>query len=361
MDKTIKNQPHQKLFENIKALLLEARKTVARNINTAMTTTYFEIGRMIVDHEQKGARRAEYAKETLKSLSQKLTAEFGRGFSVDNLQRMRAFYIMYKKYATPSRISAKQIPQTVSAKSPADQKYATLSRISPIIFQLSWSHYVFLMRLPEAERKFYEIEAIKQNWSLRELERQFNSSLYERLALSRDKKKVRELSEKGHVLAMPQDAIKEPYVLEFLGLKEEIAYSENDLESAIITRIEHFMLELGKGFLFAGRQVRFSFDEDHYYVDLVFYNRLLKCFVLIDLKIGKLKHQDLGQMQMYVNYYDRVMKSPDENSTIGIILCKEAKKAVVEFTLPKDNEQIFARKYQLYLPSKEELKRQLEE
>ncbi|BBO18787.1 conserved hypothetical protein [Candidatus Brocadia pituitae] len=305
MGKTVKNQLHRKLFENIRDLLHEARKSIARNINTAMVMTYFDIGRMIVEHEQKGARRAEYAKETLKNLSKQLVKEFGKGFSERNLENMRNFYNTYSD----------KISQTVSAKSSlgrktqtvygqshnykndkVPEKYATLSRISPEIFQLSWSHYVFLMRLPEAERKFYEIETIKQNWSLRELERQFNSSLYERLALSRDKKKVRELTEKGHVLAMPQDAIKEPYVLEFLGLKEESAYSENDLESAIITRIEHFMLELGKGFLFAGRQVRFSFDEDHYYVDLIFYNRLLKCFVLIDLKIGKLKHQDLGQI-----------------------------------------------------------------
>lgn len=360
MGKSTKTQSHKKLFENIKTLLHEARSAVARNINTAMVMTYFEIGRMIVEHEQEGTKRAEYAKETLKSLSQKLTAEFDRGFSVDNLQRMRVFYRMYKKYATVSRISAKLIPQTVSAKSRADQKSATLSRISPTIFQLSWSHYVFLMRLPEDERKFYEIEAVKQNWSLRELERQFNSSLYERLALSRDKRKVKELSKKGHILTTSRDAVKEPYVLEFLGLKEESSYSETDLETAIINKIEHFLLELGKGFLFVGRQKRFTFDEEHFFVDLVFYNRLLRCFVLIDLKIGKLKHQDIGQMQMYVNYYDRRMKSPEENSTIGIILCKEAKKAVVEFTLPKDNEQIFARKYQLYLPSKEELKKQLE-
>lgn len=217
------------------------------------------------------------------------------------------------------------------------------------------------MRLPEKERKFYEIEAVKQNWSLRELERQFNSSLYERLALSRDKHKVKELSEKGHTIEKPDDIVKDPYIFEFLGLQEESSYSETDLETAIINKVEHFLLELGKGFLFVGRQKRFTFDEEHFFVDLVFYNRLLRCFVLIDLKIGKLKHQDIGQMQMYVNYYDRIIKSPDENSTIGIILCKEAKKAVVKFTLPKDNEQIFARKYQLYLPSKEELKRQLEE
>ncbi len=336
MSKIVKTQSHKKLYENIKALLHEARSAVARNINTAMVMTYFEIGRMIVEHEQKGQKRAGYAEEILKNLSLDLTKEFGKGFSVDNLQNMRRFYLTY-------------------------QKYETLSRISHKTFPLSWSHYVFLMRLPEAERKFYEIEAVKQNWSLRELERQFNSSLYERLALSRDKKKVRELSKKGHVIAMPQDAIKEPYVLEFLGLTEESLYSETDLETAIINKIEHFLLELGKGFLFVGRQKRFTFDEEHFFVDLVFYNRLLRCFVLIDLKIGKLKHQDIGQMQMYVNYYDRMIKSPDENNTVGIILCKEAKRAVVEFTLPKGNEHIFARKYQLYLPSKEELKKQLED
>lgn len=354
MGKIIKKQSHKKLFENIKTLLHEARSAVARNINTAMVMTYFEIGRMIIEHEQKGAKRAEYATETLKLLSQELTAEFGKGYSKSNLEYMRKFYLMYGKTQTVSGQSHNYKNDKVPAK------YATLSRISPEIFKLSWSHYVFLMRLPEAERKFYEIEAVKQNWSLRELERQFNSSLYERLALSRAKHRVKELSQKGHILSTPQDAIKEPYVLEFLGLKEESSYSETDLETAIINKIEHFLLELGKGFLFVGRQKRFTFDEEHFFVDLVFYNRLLRCFVLIDLKIGKLKHQDIGQMQMYVNYYDRLMKSPDENSTIGIILCKEAKKAVVEFTLPKDNEQIFARKYQLYLPSKEELKKQLE-
>lgn len=286
MGKIVKTQPHKKLFENIKALLHEARTAVARNINTAMVMTYFEIGKMIVEHEQKGVKRAEYAKETLKSVSQKLTAEFGRGFSVDNLELMRRFYLVYAKSET-------------------------LSRISSIIFQLSWSHYVFLMKLPENEREFYEIEAVKQNWALRELERQFNSSLYERLALSRDKHRVKELSQKGHILTTPQDAVKEPYVLEFLGLKEESSYSESDLETAIINKLEHFLLELGKGFLFVGRQKRFTFDEEHFFVDLVFYNRLLRCFVLVDLKIGKLKHQDIGQMQMYVNYYDRMIKSPE--------------------------------------------------
>lgn len=338
------------LYKEIKTLIESARTTVVRTVNTTMVYTYFHIGRLIVEHEQKGAKRAAYAKETLKKLSEKLMNEFGKGFSERNLRLMREFYTAYKESLIWQTASAnsKAIPQTLSAK-------------SRLPFNLSWSHYVFLMKLPEAERKFYEIEAVKQNWSLRELERQFNSSLYERLALSTDKRTVKELSEKGHIIEKSNDIIKDPYVLEFLGLKEESAYSENDLETAIINRIEHFLLELGKGFLFVGRQQRFTFDEDHFFVDLVFYNRLLRCFVLIDLKIGKLKHQDIGQMQMYVNYYDRMIKSSDENSTIGIILCKEAKKAVVEFTLPEDNKQIFASRYQLYLPSKEELIRQIED
>lgn len=349
MAKIVKKQPHKKLFENIKALLHEARSAVARNINTAMVMTYFEIGRMIVVDEQQGKRRAGYAEETLKNLSLDLTKEFGKGFSERNLRAFRQFYLTYRKRAiwqSPIAKSKTKVLQTSKGEMP---------------FRLSWTHYLLLMRITnEEERRFYEIEAAAQNWSIRELERQFNSSLYERLVLSRNKKKVADLSKKGHILSTPQDAIKEPYVLEFLGLKEESSYSETDLETAIINKIEHFLLELGKGFLFVGRQKRFTFDEEHFFVDLVFYNRLLRCFVLVDLKIGKLKHQDIGQMQMYVNYYDRLMKSPDENSTIGIILCKEARKAVVEFTLPKDNEQIFARKYLLYLPSKEELKKQLE-
>jgi predicted nuclease of restriction endonuclease-like (RecB) superfamily len=350
MGKIVKKQSHKKLYENIKALLHEARSAIARNINTAMVVTYFEIGRMIVMDEQQGKKRAGYAEKTLKNLSLDLTKEFGKGFSERNLRAFRQFYLTYNTRAirqSPIAKSKTTVLQTSNGEMP---------------FRLSWTHYLLLMRIAnEEERRFYEIEAAAQNWSIRELERQFNSSLYERLVLSRDKKKVNDLSKKGHILTKPQDAVKEPYVLEFLGLKEESSYSETDLETAIINKIEHFLLELGKGFLFVGRQKRFTFDEEHFFVDLVFYNRLLRCFVLIDLKIGKLKHQDIGQMQMYVNYYDRMMKSPDENSTIGIILCKEAKKAVVEFTLPKDNEQIFARKYQLYLPSKEELKRQLEE
>ena len=229
-------------------------------------------------------------------------------------------------------------------------------------FKLSWSHYVKLSRISDSdERKFYEIEAVKNNWSLRELERQFDSALYTRLSLSRDKDKVLELSQKGQIIEKPQDLIKDPYILEFIGLPEQSSYSENELEEKLISKLENFLLELGNGFTFVGRQKRISFDEQHFYIDLVFYNRLLKCFVLIDLKIGKLKHQDIGQMQMYVNYYDREMKLDDENKTIGIVLCQEKNQSLVEYTLPEDNEQIFASTYKTVLPSKEEFIKILEE
>jgi len=227
-------------------------------------------------------------------------------------------------------------------------------------FKLSYSHYIFLSRIQNIdERNFYEIEAVKNNWSLRELKRQFDSALFERVALSKDKQKVKELSKKGQIIEKPKDLIKEPYILEFLGLEEKSHYSENELEQKLIDKLEHFLLELGRGFTFVARQKKFSFDEEHFRVDLVFYNRLLRCFVLIDLKIGKLKHQDLGQMMMYVNYFDRFEKTEDENPTIGIILCKDKNETLVELTLPKDS-QIFASKYQTILPNKEELKKLLE-
>ncbi len=245
---------------------------------------------------------------------------------------MRRFYISYS------------ISQTVSAE-----------------FKLSWSHYLILMRITNLEeRNFYEIEAIENNWSLRELKRQVDSSLYERLSLSKDKEKVKNLSLKGQIVENPEDIVKDPYVLEFLGLKEEYSYSENKLETEIIKKLEMFLLELGKGFTFVGRQVRFTFDEKHFRVDLVFYNRILKCFVLIDLKIGEVTHQDLGQMQMYVNYYDREVRLPEENKTIGIIICKDKNDTLVKLTLPEENKQIFASKYTTILPSKEELKKLFE-
>ena len=298
-----------------------------------MVYTYYEIGRYIVEDEQNGQNRAEYGKSVLKKLSAYLTPKFGKGFSVDNLQNMRNFYLCYSKYETLSRNS---------------------------VFTLSWSHYLKLMRIsnPE-ERRFYEIEATENKWSLRELERQFNSSLYERLALSRNKDEVLQLSRQGQIIEKPQDLLKDPYILEFTGLPELPCYSEKDPEQKLIDNLQSFLLELGKGFAFVGRQVRLSFSEEHFFVDLVFYNRLLKCFVLIDLKRGKLKHQDIGQMQMYVNYYDREVKLEDENSTIGLLLCTDKDNAIVEYTLPKDNNQIFAAQYATILPSKEQLQQLL--
>lgn len=228
-------------------------------------------------------------------------------------------------------------------------------------FYLSWSHYLKLMRIDNVdERHFYEIESVKNNWSLSEFKRQFDSSLYERLALSSDKDKVKQLSAKGQIIESTKDIVKDPYILEFLGLPELPVYSEKELETKIIDNLQTFLLELGKGFTFVGRQQRISFDEDHFWVDLVFYNRILRCFVLFDLKIGELKHQDIGQMQMYVNYYDRKIKLEDENKTIGIVLCKDKKQSLVEMTLPEDNTQIFASKYETVLPSKDELKRLLQ-
>lgn len=229
-------------------------------------------------------------------------------------------------------------------------------------FYLSWSHYLTLMNIDNIEEShFYEIEAVKNNWSLSVLKRQYNSSLYERLALSKDKESVLKLASRGQIIEQPIDLIKDPYILEFLDLPELSVYSETELETQIINYLQKFLLELGRGFTFVERQVRLTYDEEHFKIDLVFYNRLLRCFVLFDLKIGKLKHQDLGQMQMYVNYYDKKVKLIDKNPTIGIILCKDKKESIVEMTLPEDNNQIFASKYQTVLPSKDELKKLLEE
>jgi predicted nuclease of restriction endonuclease-like (RecB) superfamily len=320
------------LFTRVANLIELARKQVITAVNLAMVHTYFEIGRMIVEEEQQGNKKAQYGKAILKELSTKLLEKFGEGFSVDNLENMRRFYVAYSISETPSRK-----------------------------FTLSWSHYLILIRIKNVdERSFYEIEATNSHWSLKELQRQYHSSLYERLALSRDKESVKQLSLKGQVIETAQDVIKDPLVLEFLGLKEEHQYSENDLETRIIDKLQHFMLELGKGFTFVGRQVRFTFDESHFKVDLVFYNRLLQCFVLIDLKIGKLTHQDLGQMQMYVNYYDRYEKQPYEKPTIGILLCQEKNDALVELTLPPDA-NIYASAYELYLPDKALLQQKLNE
>jgi predicted nuclease of restriction endonuclease-like (RecB) superfamily len=355
------------LLTDIRELVLSARKAVVHSVDLIQVLTNFEIGRRIVEHEQQGAERAEYGKALLKELSAELTAEFGRGFSRSNLEYMRKFYLTYQD-RTPQisqmpsgKFLSEEKSQTSSGKLPLSKKSQTPSVkfVSP--FKLSWSQYVFLISIDnQDERSFYEIEAATQGWTLPELKRQFNSGLFERLALSRDKDDIRRLATEGQIVTRPEDLLKEPYVLEFLGIDEQARYSESDLESAIIDRLEHFLLELGKGFLFEARQKRFTFDEEHFYVDLVFFNRLLRCYVLIDLKVGKLTHQHLGQMQMYVNYFDRFVKLADEHPTIGIVLCKKKHDALVEITLPKEV-NIHAREYQLYLPDKELLRRKLEE
>ena len=335
-------------FENVSNVLDKARKNAKTAVNLSMVYAYYEIGKIIVEEEQRGKKRAAYGTQLVNELSAYLTRMYGKGFSVGNLKNIRQFYRVY---------STDQIGETVFSQ------FENLPMVDTgRKFFLSWSHYLKLMRIDNIdERHFYEIESVKNDWSLTELKRQYDSSLYERIALSTDKDKVYRLALEGQKFEKPQDVIKDPYVLEFLGLKELPEYSESELESRIIDNLQQFLLELGRGFAFVGRQVRFTFDEEHFMVDYQFYNRLLRCFVLFDLKIGELKHQDIGQMQMYVNYYDRKMKLPDENPTIGIVLCKDKNNAVVEMTLPEDNSQIFASKYETVLPSKEALQKLLEE
>lgn len=330
---------------DIRQILRQAQQNALRSINTTMVQAYWLVGKRIVEEEQQGESRAAYSKALLKNLSIELHQEFGKGFSVDNLENMRRFFNAYPiGHTLPSQLGT-VISETVSRK------------LQTPDFQLSWSHYLVLIRITNTEeRRFYEIEAAKNQWSLRELKRQFDSALYLRLALSTDKEGIKALATHGQIIETAKDAVKDPYILEFLNLKEHYRYSESDLENELIDKLEHFLLELGKGFTFVARQKRITFDEKHFHIDLVFYNRLLRCFVLIDLKIGELTHADIGQMQMYVNYYDRFVKVEDENKTVGIILCQDKSETLVEITLPEDNKQIFASRYQTILPSKEELK-----
>lgn len=355
------------LYNKVAELIDLARRKVASVVNLTMVHTYFEIGRMIVEEEQQGKERAAYGKTVLKTLSLKLTERFGKGFSVDNLERMKKFYLVYSPLisATTLRKSDDQISARVLRKLQSteiqDNENNQIQSHPSTDFRLSWSHYIILMRIENpAERSFYEIEATKENWSETQLKRQYHSSLYERLALSRNKKEVLKLATEGQIVVKPEDILKNPLSLEFLGIDEKSKYSESDIEQAIINKIQYFLLELGKGFLFEARQKRFTFDNEHFFIDLVFYNRLLQCYVLIDLKIDKLTHQDLGQMQMYVNYFDRFEKQTFEKPSIGILLCKKKNGALVELTLPKDA-NIYASEYSLYLPDKLLLQQKLAE
>lgn len=334
-------------LKSVSDVLTQARKKAKTAVNLSMVYAYFEIGRMIVEEEQQGKNRAAYGQQLLKELSAHLTKTCGKGFSVGNLKNIRQFYKVY---------STDQIGETVFSQFENFPAVCTGRK-----FFLSWSHYLKLMRIENVdERHFYEIESVKNDWSLRELQRQFDSALYQRLLLSTEKENVKQLAKKGQIIEKSSDLVKDPYVLEFLGLEEKSGYSESDLETRIIDNLQTFLLKLGAGYTFVARQKRFTFNESHFRADLVFYNRLLRCFVVFDLKIGMLKHQDLGQMQMYVNYYDRYEKQADENPTIGVLLCQDKDDALVELTLPKDS-NIYASQYQLYLPDKKLLQKKLQE
>ena len=333
-------------------LIDRARNTAIREVNLVQLLTYYTLGKWIVEVQQGGSGRAKYGKRVLETLSDALNHVFGKGYSVSTLTNIRKFYEIYK-----NRISA---PMVTDFSEPNSQPLVTkFGNDAP--FRLSWTHYLILMRIQnEDERDFYEQLAIQENWGKRELSRQYGSSLYERMLIGKGKQQILRLSKKGRLAEKPADLVKDPYILEFLGIPEQTDFSETELESRLIDHLQEFLLELGTGFAFVARQKRFTFEEDHFRVDLVFYNRLLQCFVLFDLKTEKLKHQDLGQMQMYVNYYDRYEKTDFENPTIGILLCPQKNDAVVELTLP-ENSNIFASQYQLYLPDKKLLQKKLQE
>ena len=320
----------QQFYEQIKRILSEARNKVYQTANFAMVEAYWNIGKSIVE-QQGGEEKAEYGVRLIAELSKQMSTDFGKGFTVANLKNMRQFYLTFPK------------------------SYALRS-------ELSWTHYRLLMRVEnENAREFYMQEAVKSQWSTRQLERQINSFFYERLLSSKNKEQVAEEIQTLEPSKKPEDVIRDPYVLEFLGLKSNDDFYESDLEQALITHLQKFLLELGRGFSFVARQKRITFDGRHFRIDLVFYNYILKCFVLIDLKVGDLTHQDLGQMQMYVHYYERELMNEGDNPPIGIVLCADKSESVVKYTLPENETQIFASKYKLYLPSEEELLRELKQ
>ncbi|MBC5771846.1 DUF1016 family protein [Oscillibacter sp. MCC667] len=325
--------PNNSMVLEIRELLENARKNVAQQVNTQLLTTYWNIGRIIVEYEQQNQIRADYGKQTLRELSKELTREFGKGFSRSNLQNMRAFYLAYEKC------------QTVSGK-------------------LSWSHYCELLSITdENKRSFYEKESINSGWSVRELKRQIDSSLYERLLLSSgdaNKEKVLSLAQKGIEINQPADIIRDPYVFEFLGVPENKPILESDLENALVVQIEKFFLELGRGFMFVGTQQRVTLNNTHYYVDMVFYNKILRAYVLIELKTKKLTPEAAGQLNMYLNYYAAEVNDPDDNPPIGIILCTEKDSIAAEYALGGLSNNIFASRYVLYMPDKEQLIAQVE-
>ena len=340
MTEIIKESDYTSLFDNVSTIIEEARRKAVKQVNIIIVQTYWNIGRLIVEGEQKGKKRAEYGERVLKRLANDLAKKYGRGFSKSNLFLMRKFYLAYP----PQKF------QTVSGKFGKGR-------------MLSWSHYCELITInDDPARSFYEIESIRNNWSVRELKRQINALLFERLALSKDMDKVMQLAQGGQVIEKPEDVIKDPYVLEFLGLPERSYYTESQLEQQLINHLQEFILELGKGFAFVGRQKRITIDNEHYYIDLIFYHRVLRCLVLIDLKIGKLTHADVGQINFYLNYIRDQETLEDENPPVGIILCTEPNrsKVCVEYALGGLSNTVFVSKYKLYLPTAEELEAEMQ-
>ncbi|MBI5410422.1 MAG: DUF1016 domain-containing protein [Nitrospirae bacterium] len=366
MSRAVQQNSPAAVYERIREILESARDRVARTVNTTQVMANWLIGREIVEEEQKGRTRADYGERLLEDLALRLKADFGGGYSIQNLRYIRQLYLCY-----PNLLPKNQIRHAVRGESGDSSEAAmpdirhavrseswTPARLHP---NLSWTHYRTLLRVGKADtRAFYEIEAIKNAWSARELERQINSLLYERLALSKDKKGLMKLALKGHEVQQPVDVFKDPVVMEFLGLPESPKLVETDLERALVNNLQTFLLELGKGFAFVARQERLTLDGDHFYIDLVFYHTVLKCYVLIDLKTGKLTHQDLGRLQLYVNYYDRERRTEGDNPTLGLILCTDKNEAVVRYTLgPEQSRKIFASRHKLHLPSEAELQAEI--
>lgn len=367
------------VYQRIREILESARAGVARTVNTTQVVANWLVGREIVEEEQRGRKKAGYGERLLAELSEKLQAEFGRGYSVDNIELFRRFYLEFPALAqTPISEATRRILDSGQISDALRRKSSrSLTRLSKGIGyavsdeswkpgrlhpNLSWTHYRALLRVDQPEaRAFYEIEAIKNSWSTRELERQINSLLFERLAKSKDKVGLMKLATKGHEVQQAVDVFKDPVVIEFLGLPESSRLVESELEEALINHLQAFLLELGKGFAFVSRQERLTIEGDHFYIDLVFYHAILKCYILIDLKIGKLTHQDLGQLQLYVNYYDQERRTAGDNPTLGLILCTDKNDAVVRYTLGPDQQQkIFASRYKLHLPTEAELKTELQ-
>ena len=333
------------IFSRIVSIIEEARSTVIRTVNSEMVIAYWCIGREIVEEQQAGRERAIYGDNLIEKLSEKLTRTFGKGFSITNLKYFRTYYLTYK-----GRISCDQ-------SEGLQQKVTRSVTFSP---NLSWSHYRVLMKIPnELRRTFYEIEADKCRWSVSDLERQIASSLFERIAKGKNKEQILRLACEGHEVLTPADAIRDPMVLEFLNLPESHKLIESDFEEALISHLQEFLLELGQGFAFVDRQQRLSLDGDHFYADLVFYHIHLKCYVVVDLKTEKLSHGDLGQMQLYIHYYDREIKDDNDNPSFGLVLCTDKNETMVQYLLGEDNQQIFASRYKLFLPDVKELEAEL--